>query len=123
MTHAVLLHPLVAYGGNQYNHVITALHDQLLRTQITPHRFDFSSGTLAESQAEAVAQIEACDGPVVLMGYSYGGEVAATITDPAVIGWVLIAPALVTPQFVSPATPFHPVEQPTIAWIRVRSWW
>jgi len=83
MTHAVLLHPLVAYGGNQYNHVITALHDQLLRTQITPHRFDFSSGTLAESQAEAVAQIEACDGPVVLMGYSYGGEVAATITHPA----------------------------------------
>jgi len=115
VTHAVLLHPLVAYGGNQYNHVITALHDQLLRTQITPHRFDFSSGTLAQSQAEAVAQIEACDGPVVLMGYSYGGEVAATITHPAVIGWALIAPALVTPQFVSPATPFHPVEQPTIA--------
>ncbi len=108
MAHAVLLHPLVAYSGNQHNHVIAALNERLLRTDITPHRFDFSSAAQSAAQEETLAQIEACDGPVVLIGYSFGGGVAATITHPAVIGWALIAPALVSSQFVSPATPFQP---------------
>ena len=115
MTHAVLLHPYFAHGGGQDNRVIRAIYDRLLATAVVPHRFDFSSVNESAAQADAVAQIEACDGPVLLIGYSFGAAVAAAITHPAVVGWALIAPALVVPQFVSPASPFGPPPQPPIA--------
>ena len=115
MTHAVLLHPYFAHGGGQHNRVISAMYDRLLATALIPHRFDFSSVKESVAHAEAVAQIEACDGPAVLIGYSFGAAVAAAITHPAVVGWALIAPALVVPQFVSPASPFGPPPQPPIA--------
>jgi alpha/beta superfamily hydrolase len=114
MTHAVLLHPHFAHGGDQHNRVITAMYDRLLDTPVVPHRFDFSSVKESVAHAETVAQIEACAGPVVLIGYSFGAAVAAAITHPAVVGWVLVAPAVVVPQFISPASPFHPPVQPPI---------
>jgi alpha/beta superfamily hydrolase len=112
MTHAVLLHPYFAHGGGQRGRVISAMYDRLLATPVVPHRFDFSSVKESVAQANTVAQIEACGGPVVLIGYSFGAAVAATITHPAVAGWALIAPALAVPQFVSPASPFRPPPQP-----------
>jgi alpha/beta superfamily hydrolase len=115
MTHAVLLPPYFAHGGGQHNRVISAMYDRLLATAVVPHRFDFSSAKESVAQAEAVAQVEACDGPVLLIGYSFGAAVAAAITHPAVVGWALIAPALAVPQFISPASPFHPPAQPAIA--------
>jgi alpha/beta superfamily hydrolase len=115
MTHAVLLHPYFAHGGGQHNRVISAMYDRLLATEVVPHRFDFSSVKEPVAQADTVAQIEACDGPVLLIGYSFGAAVAAAITHPAVVGWALIAPALVTPQFVSPASPLRPPAQPPAA--------
>ena len=115
MTHAVLLPPYFAHGGGQRNRVIGAIHDRLLSTPVVPRRFDFSSVEEAAAQADAVAQIEACDGPVVLIGYSFGAAVAAAITHPAVVGWALIAPALAVPQFVSPASPLRPPAQPPVA--------
>jgi alpha/beta superfamily hydrolase len=115
MTHAVLLHPYFAHGGGQHNRVISAIYDRLLTTSIVPHRFDFSSVKESAAHAETEAQIEACDGPVVLIGYSFGAAVAATVNHPAVVGWALIAPALVAPQFVSPASPLRPPAQPPIA--------
>ena len=115
MTHAVLLPPYFAYGGGQHNRVISAMYDRLLATAVAPHRFDFSSVEEHAAQADTVAQIEACDGPVLLIGYSFGAAVAAAITHPAVVGWALIAPALVVPQFVSPASPLRPPAQPRVA--------
>ncbi len=115
MTDAVLLHPYFAHGGGQHNRVISAIYDRLLATSVKPHRFDFSSVEESAARAETVAQIEACDGPVLLIGYSFGAAVAAAITHPAVAGWALIAPALAVPQFISPASPFHPPAQPAIA--------
>jgi uncharacterized protein len=115
MTHAVLLHPYFAHGGGQHNRVISAMYDRLRATEVVPHRFDFSSVREPVAQADTVAQIEACDGPVLLIGYSFGAAVAAAITHPAVVGWALIAPALVTPQFVSPASPLRPPAQPPAA--------
>ena len=115
MTHAVLLPPYFAHGGGQHNRVISAIYDRLLATEVVPHRFDFSSVQEAAARADAVAQIEACDGPVLLIGYSFGAAVAAAITHPAVTGWALIAPALVVPQFVSPASPLRPPAQPAVA--------
>jgi alpha/beta superfamily hydrolase len=115
MTDAVLLHPYFAHGGDQYNRVISAIYDRLLDTAVKPHRFDFSSVKESEARAQAVAEIEACGGPVLLIGYSFGGAVAAAITHPAVAGWALIAPAVVVPQFISPASPFHLPMQPPVA--------
>ena len=115
MTDVVLLPPYFAHGGGQHNRVIGAIYDRLLATAVKPHRFDFSSAQESAAQAETQAQVEACDGPVLLIGYSFGAAVAATILHPAVAGWALIAPALAVPQFVSPATPFHPPAQPPIA--------
>ena len=115
MTHAVLLPPYFAHGGGQHNRVISAIYDRLLATPVVPRRFDFSSVEEAAAQADTVAQIEACDGPVLLIGYSFGAAVAAAITHPAVVGWALIAPALVVPQFVSPALPLRPPAQPPVA--------
>ena len=115
MTHAVLLHPYFAHGGGQRNRVISAMYDRLLATDVVPHRFDFSSAQESVAQAEAAAQVEACDGPVLLIGYSFGAAVAAAITHPAVVGWALVAPALVVPQFVSPASPFRSPAQPPVA--------
>ena len=115
MTHAVLLHPYFAHGGGQHNRVISAMYDRLLATAVVPHRFDFSSVEEPVAQADTVAQIEACGGPVLLIGYSFGAAVAAAITHPAVVGWALIAPALVVPQFVSPASPLRPPAQPPVA--------
>jgi alpha/beta superfamily hydrolase len=112
MTHAVLLPPYFAHGGGQHNRVISAIYDRLLATPVVPHRFDFTSVREPVAQADTVAQIEACDGPVLLIGYSFGAAVAAAITHPAVAGWALIAPALAVPQFVSPASPFRPPPQP-----------
>ena len=114
MTDAVLLHPYFAHGGGQHNRVISAIYDRLLATSVKPHRFDFSSVEESAARADTVAQIEACDGPVVLIGYSFGAAVAAAITHPAVAGWALIAPALAVPQFISPASPFHPPAQPPV---------
>jgi alpha/beta superfamily hydrolase len=115
MTDAVLLHPYFAHGGGQHNRVISAIYDRLLATSVKPHRFDFSSVEESTARAETVAQIEACEGPVLLIGYSFGAAVAAAITHPAVAGWALIAPALAVPQFISPASPFRPPAQPAIA--------
>jgi alpha/beta superfamily hydrolase len=114
MIHAVLLHPHFVYGGDQDNRVISAIHDRLTGSPVTPHRFTFSSPAGTIARAEALAQVEACDGPVVLVGYSFGGEIAAQIDHPAVVGWALIAPALVLPQFVSPASPLRPPPEPPI---------
>ena len=115
MTHAVLLPPYFAHGGGQHNRVITRIYDRLMTTRVVPNRFDFSSVKESAAQADTVAQIEACDGPVLLIGYSFGAAVAAAITHPSVVGWALIAPALAVPQFVSPASPLRPPAQPPVA--------
>jgi len=115
VTHAVLLHPHFVYGGDQNNRVISAIYERLAGSPVTPHRFNFSSPAETTARDEAIAQVEACDGPVVLVGYSFGGDTAARVTHPAVTGWALVAPALVVPQFVSPASPFRLPPPPPIA--------
>jgi alpha/beta superfamily hydrolase len=114
MAHAVLLHPHFVYGGDQNNRVISAIYDRLADSPVTPHRFNFSSPAEATARDEAIAQVEACGEPVLLVGYSFGGDIATRVTHPAVAGWALVAPALVLPQFVSPASPFRSPPPPPI---------
>jgi alpha/beta superfamily hydrolase len=90
---AVLLHPHPDMGGDMHNNVVSALYDALPDA----HRFNFASSDLGACRAQAVDALG--DGPAWLVGYSFGGGIAALVDDPRVAGWFLIAPALaaVTP--------------------------
>jgi len=89
---AVLLHPHPAMGGNRFHPVIDALHRGLA---VTTLRFDFSSADLATATAEVRAAMAAAPHPaVVLIGYSFGADVALTVAEPTVVGWCLVAPPL-----------------------------
>jgi alpha/beta superfamily hydrolase len=97
----VLLHPHPDYGGDQHNNVIAALFAALEDAT----RFDFLSSDLAVATGQVLAQLEG--GPAWLVGYSFGGGVAALVNDPRVLGWCLVAPALalVTPVIGSDDRP------------------
>ena len=99
----LLLHPHPDLGGNQHNNVIRALFATLEQ----PTRFDFHSSDLAEATGQVLEHLDA--GPAWLIGYSFGGGVAALVDDPRVLGWCLIAPALamVEPVIGPDARPKH----------------
>jgi alpha/beta superfamily hydrolase len=86
---SVLLHPHPDYGGNQDNNVIAALFSAL----VDPVRFDFVSSDLRTATGQVLEHLDR--GAAWLVGYSFGGGVAALVNDPRVLGWCLIAPALV----------------------------
>lgn len=84
-------------GGDRHNNVIDALFRALPPAGVTAHRFDFTSSDLAIAAAQTldVVALAATDSvPVFLLGYSFGGGVAATINDDRLAGWFLVAPAL-----------------------------
>jgi alpha/beta superfamily hydrolase len=84
----VLLHPDPDLGGNQYNNVIATLFAAIEDAT----RFDFISSDPTVATGQVLAQLDL--GPAWLVGYSFGGGIAALVDDPWVIGWCLIAPAL-----------------------------
>jgi alpha/beta superfamily hydrolase len=86
--HCVLLHPHPDLGGNQHNNVIAALFEALEDAV----RFDFVSSDPEVAAGQVVAELDR--GPAWLVGYSFGGGVAALVDVPQVLGWYLIAPAL-----------------------------
>ena len=68
---------------------------------MTALRFDFSGSDLDVAVADTMAALDRMTAePRFLVGYSFGGGVAATITDERIAGWYLIAPAL---SMVEPA--------------------
>ncbi len=96
---AVLLHPHPDYGGDRHNLVVGALYRGLPAERIAAVRFDFGSGDVALAAAAAVAAIdhtarEVPGVPLVLAGYSFGADVAASVTDERLAGWFLAAPPL-----------------------------
>jgi alpha/beta superfamily hydrolase len=83
-------------GGDRFNNVVSELYNALPPAGVTAIRFDFSSSAAddaAEETSEALDQVPD-DVPRFLVGYSFGGAVAATMTDDRVAGWFLAAPAL-----------------------------
>jgi alpha/beta superfamily hydrolase len=92
---AVLLHPHPDMGGDRYNNVVSALFEALPDAGVTALRFDFSSSDLETAASETVNALDLVTAPPrFLVGYSFGGGVAATIADDRIAGWYLIAPAL-----------------------------
>ena len=105
---AVLCHPHPAYGGTMRSIVISALFDALPPLGVACLRFNFrgvegSEGLHSGGDDEPLDVIAALDVltselhpavPVTLVGWSFGADVALTIADDRLTGWVAIAPPL-----------------------------
>ena len=120
---AVLCHPHPQAGGTMRSIVIGALFDALPRSGVTCLRFNFRGVGTSEGaydagvgeQLDVQAAIERLDGivgpglPMLLAGWSFGGDLAlATVVD-RVVGWLAIAPPLrMVPDFSTVAADPRP---------------
>ena len=93
---AVLLHPHPSYGGDQHNVVISALFDALRAAGAAAVRFDFASAEVDACAAQAVDAVGSLPAgvPAAIVGYSFGGVVAAQVVDERVAAWALVAAPL-----------------------------
>jgi len=90
---AVVLHPHPDMGGDRFNNVVSALFDALPPAGITAARFDFSSSNVETAAAETIELLDVVSpSPRFLVGYSFGGGVAARVSDDRIAGRCLIAP-------------------------------
>ncbi len=113
----VLCHPHPQYGGTMRSIVISALFEALPATGVTCLRFNFrgveaSEGFFDEGRGERVdarAAVFALSDrlpaptPLVLCGWSFGGDIALSTVEPRVAGWLAVAP------------PLHYVDEPAAA--------
>ena len=103
----VLAHPHPAQGGSMRSLVTSELFRLLPDAGVGALRFNFrgvegSEGTHQAGQAEhldieaAIAALadHAPDLTMLVVGWSFGADVALTVTDPLLAGWVLLAPPL-----------------------------
>jgi alpha/beta superfamily hydrolase len=116
---AVLCHPHPLYGGDRHHPLLTRLADRLAATGVATIRFDFrgggdSDGTHSEGVDERLdvvaaidAAAEATDGPIWVMGYSFGAAVSLDVADPRAAGWVAVAPPLAMVSAVPLAATDH----------------
>jgi uncharacterized protein len=108
---AVLCHPHPQYGGTMRSIVTSALFESLPAAGIACLRFNFrgvegSDGIHTEGRDEHLDVVAALDaatdaaasagivGPLALIGWSFGADVALGIDDLRVTGWLGIAPPL-----------------------------
>ena len=102
----VLCHPHPQYGGTMRSIVISALFEGLPSQGYACLRFNFrgverSEGTWDEGRSELLDVRAALDaakesgaGPLVVIGWSFGGDMALAVDDAALAGWIGIAPPL-----------------------------
>jgi len=107
---AVLCHPHPQYGGTMRSIVTSALFEALPAHGVACLRFNFrgvegSEGAHSGGEGELLDVLAALDraaadpaapegSPLVLVGWSFGADMALATTDPRVAGWVGIAPPL-----------------------------
>lgn len=104
---AVICHPHPLYGGNMYNNVVGGLFSGLPKAGVTPLRFNFrgvgaSTGSHGDGAAEKLdieAAVKATAAqhpglPILLCGYSFGADIALSVTDQNISGWFAVAPPL-----------------------------
>jgi uncharacterized protein len=116
----VVCHPHPLYGGDSHNPVVTAVCAAAQLAGLATVRFDFrgvrrSEGTHDQGASERLdvsaalheAAPYAGDGPLVLVGYSFGGIVALGVTDSRIDGWVLIAPPITAATLDRPVANDH----------------
>ena len=104
---AVVCHPHPAYGGDRHNTVVDRIFRTLAEAGVTVLRFDFRD-TGTDEQRDVIAAIDEVarqldpGRPLWLVGYSFGADIALSVGDKRVAGWVAVAPPL---QFGSPPQP------------------
>jgi alpha/beta superfamily hydrolase len=105
---AVLCHPHPLYGGSMRSIVISELFRALPARGVTCLRFNFRGvegstgshgdghGERADAAAAIAALVDAVPTgtPLVLAGWSFGGDVALSVHDARVAAWLVIAPPL-----------------------------
>jgi hypothetical protein len=104
---AVLCHPHPQYGGTMRSIVTSALFESLPAAGVACVRFNFrgvegsdgehSGGAL--EPLDVAAAIDAAAGllaevPLVVVGWSFGADMALTVDDPRLAAWIAIAPPL-----------------------------
>lgn len=97
---AVLLHPHPDYGGDRLHPLVDGLHRRLPEAGVASVRFDFAGADPDDARAQILSAVDVAAGEaaaarVVLVGYSFGAGMAATVDDPRVAGWFLVAPPAV----------------------------
>lgn len=103
----VLAHPHPQHGGSMRSLVTSELFRTLPAERMAVLRFNFrgvgtsegSYGGGVDEASDIVAAIDALTAnvdarPVVLCGWSFGGDVSLTVLDERLAGWFLIAPTL-----------------------------
>jgi uncharacterized protein len=103
----VLTHPHPLHGGSMRSLVTSELFRTLPTLGLAVLRFNFRGVEGSEGQhgggvderLDAVAAIDRLAGtagrlPLVLAGWSFGGDVALTVLDDRLAGWFLVAPTL-----------------------------
>lgn len=104
----VLCHPHPLHGGDMHSIVVAGLFHALPKLGVTCLRFDFrgvgrSEGTHTGGDLERLDARAAIDTlaaelpggvPIVLAGWSFGGDVALSVDDPRVAAWLAVAPPL-----------------------------
>lgn len=103
----VLCHPHPLYGGTMRSIVVSALFDAMPGRGFACLRFNFrgverSTGEHSEGRDEPLDVLAALDeivalvpdAKVVVAGWSFGGDMALSVTDARIAAWVAIAPPL-----------------------------
>lgn len=98
----VLAHPHPLYGGSMRTGAPDALFRGLPQEGVGALRFNFrgvegSRGVHDEGRAERLdmaAAVAAVDLPVVVCGWSFGGDVSLCVDDERIVGWCPVAPPL-----------------------------
>ena len=104
----VLCHPHPQYGGSMHSLVIGELFRELPAHGVSCLRFNFrgvegSAGTWDEGRGERADVVAALDAlhervdgalPLLLMGWSFGADMALSTDDARVAAWLAIAPPL-----------------------------
>jgi alpha/beta superfamily hydrolase len=100
---AVLCHPHPQFGGTMRSIVTSALFEALPRLGIAALRFNFrgvegSGGEHGDGGTEPRDVIgaidlarELCAAPLVVIGWSFGADMALSVGDPRIAAWVAIA--------------------------------
>jgi uncharacterized protein len=103
----VLAHPHPAHGGTMRSLVTSELFRTLPAAGMHTLRFNFrgvegSTGTHGggpPERADVAAAVAAAaarhpEVPLVLSGWSFGGDISLAVNDPAIAGWFTVAPTL-----------------------------